>query len=149
LKAAAREFGLDPWLLAGLARQESIFNARARSPAGARGAVQLMPGTARGHAVALGLGRTPDLYDPSVNLRLGALELSRLIKNFGEIEPALAAYNAGESRIRRWWKRWPEVWRFTEEVPISETYTYIRRVRFLSEAYRLVWAEAWDEKLED
>jgi len=149
LKVAAREFGLEPWLLAGLARQESIFNARARSPAGARGAVQLMPGTARGHAIALGLGRSPDLYDPAINLRLGARELSRLIKVFGEIEPALAAYNAGESRIRRWWKRWPETRRFTEQVPISETYTYIRRVRFLSEAYRLVWAEVWDEKPED
>ncbi|MCK5377955.1 MAG: lytic transglycosylase domain-containing protein [Acidobacteria bacterium] len=146
LKSAAREFGLDPWLLAGLARQESIFNARAQSPAGARGVVQLMPGTARGHAVALGLGRSPDLYDPAINLRLGARELSRLIKVFGEIEPALAAYNAGESRVRRWWRQWPESRHFTEAVPIPETYTYIRRVVFLSEAYRLVWAQEWEEE---
>ncbi len=144
LRTAAHEFGLSPWLLAGLARQESIFNARARSPAGARGTVQLMPGTARGHAVALGLGRSPDLYDPAINLRLGARELSRLIMVFGETEPALAAYNAGESRIRRWWKRWPEPRLFTEAIPIPETYSYVRRVRFLSEAYRLVWAEAWE-----
>ncbi|MEN8162621.1 MAG: lytic transglycosylase domain-containing protein [Acidobacteriota bacterium] len=146
LKAAAHEFGLQPWLLAGLARQESIFNARARSPAGARGVVQLMPGTARGHAVALGLGRTPDLYDPAINLRLGARELSRLIEVFREIEPALAAYNAGESRIRRWWKRWPEPRQFTEGIPIPETYTYVRRVVFLSEAYRLAWAQEWVEE---
>ena len=145
LNDAAREFGLAPWLLAGLARQESIFNAKARSPAGARGVMQLMPGTARGHAVALGLGRTPDLYDPAVNLRLGARELAGLIKAFGEIEPALAAYNAGQSRVRNWWKRRPERRHFTEAVPIPETYTYIRRVTFLSEAYRLVWAEAWEE----
>ncbi len=146
LRTAAYEFGLSPWLLAGLARQESIFNERARSPAGARGAVQLMPGTARGHAIALGLGRSPDLYDPGVNLRLGARELSRLIKVFGEIEPALAAYNAGESRIRRWWKKWPEPRQFTEAIPIPETYTYVRRVLFLSEAYRLVWAEEWEDE---
>lgn len=144
LRTAAHEFGLSPWLLAGLARQESIFNDRARSPAGARGAVQLMPGTARGHAIALGLGRSPDLYDPAINLRLGARELSRLITIFGEIEPALAAYNAGESRIRRWWKRWPEPRQFTEAIPIPETYTYVRRVLFLSEAYRLVWAQEWE-----
>ncbi len=149
LNVAGREFGLDPWVLAGLARQESIFNARARSPAGARGAVQLMPGTARGHAVALGLGRTPDLYDPAINLRLGARELSHLIKVFGEIEPALAAYNAGESRVRRWWKRWPETRRFTEAIPIPETYNYVRRVVFLSEAYRLVWAQEWVEEVKE
>lgn len=144
LKAAAHEFGLDPWLLAGLARQESIFNARARSPAGARGIVQLMPGTARGHARALGLGLTPDLFDPGVNFRLGARELAHLIETFGHLEPALAAYNAGESRIRRWWRHWPDSHKFTEAIPIPETYTYVRRVTFLSEAYRLVWAEEWD-----
>ncbi len=149
LKAAAHEFGLSPWLLAGLARQESIFNARARSPAGARGAVQLMPGTARGHAVALGLGRTPDLYHPGTNLRLGARELSHLIETFGEVEPALAAYNAGELRVRRWWRQWPEPRQFTEAIPIPETYNYVRRVTFLSEAYRLVWAEEWGGKSED
>lgn len=145
LKLAADEFGLEPWLLAGLARQESIFNERARSPAGARGIVQLMPGTARSHAVALGLGRSPDLFDPGVNLRLGARELSRLMSNFGEVEPALAAYNAGESRVRAWWRLRPDRYLFTEAVPIPETYTYIRRVRFLSEAYRLVWADEWKE----
>lgn len=144
LAAAAREFGLDPWLLAGLARQESIFNARARSPAGARGVVQLMPGTAGGHARALGLGRNPDLFDPGINLRLGARELAHLIEAFGHLEPALAAYNAGQSRVRRWWRQWPETHRFTEAIPIPETYTYVRRVTFLSEAYRLVWAEAWE-----
>ncbi len=152
LRTVAREFGLSPWLLAGLARQESIFNDRARSPAGAQGAVQLMSGTARGHAVALGLGRSPDLYDPAINLRLGARELSRLIKIFREIEPALAAYNAGESRIRRWWKKWPEPRQFTEAIPIPETYTYVRRVVFLSEAYRLVWAGEWEgegERMKD
>jgi len=107
-----------------------------------------MRGTARGHAVALGLGRSPDLFDPGVNFRLGARELSRLIANFGRVEPALAAYNAGESRVRSWWRRWPQRQQFTEAVPIPETYTYIRRVTFLSEAYRLVWADQWAEEVE-
>ncbi len=143
LRSAAREFDLDPWLLAGLARQESIFNATARSPAGARGAVQLLPGTARGHALALGLGRSPDLFDPKINLRLGARELARLIRKFGAVEPALAAYNAGERRVRAWWKRSPNRYVFTESIPIPETYSYVRRVRFLAEAYRRVRSDAW------
>lgn len=143
LVSAAREFGLEPWLVAAIARQESVFHATARSPRGAIGVLQLVPGTARGHARALGLERTPDLEDPATNLRLGARELSTLIRRFGAVEPALAAYNGGLTRARAWWKRWPDHHRFTEEVPVPETYNYIRRVLYLSEAYRLVYREQW------
>ncbi|MFV2071913.1 MAG: transglycosylase SLT domain-containing protein [Thermoanaerobaculales bacterium] len=143
LTSAAEEFGLDPWLLAAVARQESVFIEDARSSRGAVGVLQLVPGTARGHARALGLGRSPDLTDPEINIRLGARELDRLLRRFGAVEPALAAYNAGETRARGWWRRWPDRRRFTEEVPVPETYNYIRRVVFLAEAYRLVYAERW------
>jgi len=143
LRKAAREAGIRPWVLAGLARQESIFNAEARSPAGAVGVVQLMPGTARGHARALGFGSRPDLRDPEINLRIGARELARLIRRFGALEPALAAYNGGESRVRRWLRKQPDVEKMVESIPVPETYGYVRRVVFLSEAYRLVWAEVW------
>jgi len=145
LLKAARETGLRPWLLAGLARQESIFNAEARSPAGAVGVVQLMPGTARGHARALGFGSHPDLRNPEVNLRIGARELARLIRRFDALEPALAAYNGGESRVRRWMRKQPDVEKMVESIPVPETYGYVRRVVFLSEAYRLVWRDAADE----
>jgi soluble lytic murein transglycosylase-like protein len=141
--AAARESGLDPWLIAAVARQESTFSAHAVSPRGARGVLQLLPSTARSHAVALGLGKTPDLHDPELNIRLGARELGRLLRRFKSTEPALAAYNAGESRVRGWWKRQPDPHSFTEEIPVPETYNYVRRVVYLSEAYRLVHQEAW------
>ena len=141
--AAAREFGLDPWLIAAVARQESTFSAHAISPRGARGLLQLLPSTARSHATALGLGKTPDLHDPELNIRLGARELGRLLRRFGSAEPALAAYNAGETRVRGWWKRWPDPQRFTEEIPVPETYNYVRRVVYLSEAYRLVHHADW------
>lgn len=143
LDSAARKAGLEPWLLAAVARQESVFNRTAVSPAGARGVLQLLPGTARPHAVALGLGSRPDLFDPDQNLRLGARELGALLGRFGAVEPALAAYNAGEGRARRWWRSWPDRRRFTESVPIPETYGYIRRVTYLAEAYRLVYGEEW------
>jgi len=141
--AAAREAGLDPWLIAGVARQESGFVAHARSPRGAVGVLQLLPSTARLHARALGLGSQPDLQDPELNLRLGARELSALLRRFGALEPALAAYNGGLTRVRGWWKRWPDRHRFTEEIPVPETYNYVRRVVFLSEAYRLAYEEEW------
>ena len=143
LEAAARETGLNPWLIAAVARQESTFSAHARSPAGAVGVLQLLPSTARLHARALGLGSRPNLEDPSVNIRLGARELAWLIRRFGAVEPALAAYNAGDRRVRRWWKKWPDVEVFTESIPIPETYNYVRRVVFLSDAYRNVHTDAW------
>jgi soluble lytic murein transglycosylase len=143
LLVAARESGLDPWLVAAVARQESGFTAHAVSPRGAIGVLQMLPSTASVHSRALGLGGNPDLRNPGINLRLGTRELARLIQRFGNVEPALAAYNAGETRIRGWWKRQPDPRRFTEEIPIPETYNYVRRVMYLSEAYRLVHSEAW------
>ncbi len=143
LAAAARDTGLEPWLIAAVARQESTFTARARSSAGALGVLQLLPSTARGHARAVGLGSRPDLADPAVNIRLGARELARLVRRFGELEPALAAYNAGENRVRRWWRHWPERELFSESIPIPETYTYVRRVVFLADAYRQVHVDTW------
>ena len=117
--------------------------AHAMSPRGAIGVLQLLPSTARLHARALGLGSQPDLRDPEINLRLGARELSSLMRRFGAVEPALAAYNGGLTRARGWWKRWPDRQRFTEEIPVPETYNYVRRVVFLAEAYRQVYEEEW------
>ncbi len=145
LRAAAREHDLPPWLLAGVARQESTFLPVARSSAGATGLLQLMPGTAAGHARALGLARPVDLTDPAVNLRLGARELADLLRLFGALEPALAAYNAGPSRARRWWRRWNDAREFAEAIPIPETYGYVRRVVFLADAYRVAYADVWKE----
>jgi len=141
--AAARENGLDPWLIAAIARQESGFVAHAMSPRGAIGVLQLLPSTARLHAKALGLGSQPDLRDPELNLRLGARELSFLMRRFGAVEAALAAYNGGLTRARGWWQRSPDRHRFTEEIPVPETYNYVRRVVFLSDAYRQVYQEKW------
>jgi len=143
LVGAAEENGIEPWLLAAVARQESAFVSRARSPRGALGVLQLLPGTATGHARALGLGTRPDLFDPATNLRLGARELARLVAHFGAVEPALAAYNAGLARVDRWWGAWPERERFTEAIPIPESYNYVRRVTYLAEAYRIVYADDW------
>jgi soluble lytic murein transglycosylase len=102
-----------------------------------------LPSTARGHGRALGLGDDPDLYDPETNLRIGARELARLIRRFGALEVVLAAYNAGETRARRWQRQWSDPRHFTESIPIPETYNYVRRVSYLAEAYRTVYADVW------
>jgi tetratricopeptide (TPR) repeat protein len=102
---AAREGGIHWSLLAGVAREESRWHPRALSAVGARGLVQLMPTTAVAVARASGLPppSADDLFDPRLNLGLGASELGRLIKTFdGRWAPAIAAYNAGEVQARLW-----------------------------------------------
>lgn len=92
-------------LLAGVAREESRWDPRALSAVGARGLVQLMPSTAVAVAANSGLPRpaADELFDPSLNLRLGATELGRLIRTFGgRWAPAVAAYNAGEIQAKLW-----------------------------------------------
>ena len=88
----SRRFDLSPTLIEALVWQESRWNAAARSPVGARGLAQLMPGTARY------LGVNPD--DPLANLEGGARYLREQLDRFdGDIERALAAYNAGPGRV--------------------------------------------------
>jgi soluble lytic murein transglycosylase len=92
-------------LLAGVAREESRWDPEALSAVGARGLVQLMPSTAIAVAASSGLPEpsADDLFDPSLNLGLGARELGRLIETFeGRWAPAVAAYNAGEVQARMW-----------------------------------------------
>jgi len=90
----ARRFDLSPSLIAALVWQESGWREHATSPVGARGLAQLMPGTAR----ELGVNR----YDSAANLEGGARYLRQQLDTFGgDIERALAAYNAGPGRVRR------------------------------------------------
>jgi soluble lytic murein transglycosylase len=105
VREAAAKGGVHWSLLAAVAREESRWDPQALSAVGARGLVQLMPATAVAVASSSGL-RPPsadDLFDPNLNLRLGAIELGRLIGIFdGRWAPAVAAYNAGEVQAKLW-----------------------------------------------
>jgi soluble lytic murein transglycosylase-like protein len=110
IAAAADRAGIDAQVLAALVWAESSFDAEAVSPAGAVGLAQLMPGTAD----ALGVDPT----DPAANLHGGARYLAEQLDRFGDLELALAAYNAGPSRVAA-----------ADGVPaIAETVTYVQRV---------------------
>jgi cell wall-associated NlpC family hydrolase len=93
--SAGRRHGVSPTLLAAVAKQESAFDARAVSPAGAQGLMQLMPGTAAG----LGVGNS---FDPAQAVDGAARLLKDLIAEFGRVDLALAAYNAGPGAVKRY-----------------------------------------------
>jgi soluble lytic murein transglycosylase len=128
----SRANGVDPVLVASLIRQESNFFPRALSPAGARGLMQVMPAVGRQLASQKGFtGYSPDsLYEPGYNLALGTLHLRHMLSQYSSLERALAAYNAGGSRVRRWVTKAgaddPEV--FTERIPFVETRGYVRAI---------------------
>lgn len=119
IQSAADENRLDPHLIRAVIHVESAFNSSAISRKGARGLMQLMPGTARDLGV-----RNP--FQPHENIRGGARHLARLVVKYGgNLKLALAAYNAGEEAVQR----------YRGVPPYSETQQYVRKVLELKERY--------------
>ena len=144
IESEAERNRLDPLLILALMKQESLFLSDARSYAGARGLMQLMPETAREWARRLRLPQVDeeDLYDPSLSLRLGIPYFARLVRQFdGSVIKALAAYNAGATSVRRWERRLaderPET--FVESIGYQETRTYVRTILNNYYRYRYLW----------
>ena len=104
VRSHARNYDLDPALLAAVIYTESRFNARAESSAGAIGLMQLLPETARGIAVRTGGSAfvVRDLYVPEINVRYGAWYLRNLLNRYSDERTALAAYHAGQGNVDRW-----------------------------------------------
>ncbi|MDE2975013.1 MAG: transglycosylase SLT domain-containing protein, partial [Gemmatimonadota bacterium] len=144
VESRARELGLDPYLVAGLIRQESAFVPAIASPAGATGLMQVMPATGRQLAAATGLRRfhAETLETPELNVRLGTHFLAELLRRYdGHLPLVLSAYNAGPTRANRW-RRFPEAEdprRFTERIPFAETRGYVKNVTRNRALYRRLY----------
>jgi soluble lytic murein transglycosylase len=142
----SRERGLDPYLVAALIRQESTFNPRVRSQAGARGLMQILPSTGRLLARQERLRyHASDLYDPDINIRYGTRYLKDVLGSFGgRVDYALASYNAGPHRVKRWTGMDltipSEV--FIEEIPFDETRDYVKLVLRNEMLYRRLYGGA-------
>ncbi len=150
LTASAKAQGIDPYLLAGLIRQESEFNPGAVSRANALGLTQLIPGTGRMMAHSQGFGPFSSgmLFQPEVSLRLGAAYLKTQISTWnGNLEQTLAAYNAGPGRVREWltWANYREPAEFVESIPFTETREYVLAVLRNASVYRRLYAGKPDE----
>lgn len=140
--------GIDPHLVAGLIRQESAFEPEARSGSNALGLMQLLPKTARSLAKQAKVRYSQaQLFDPDYNLRLGTIYLASLRKDFGGVEMALAAYNAGEDRVASWTagQNYREPAEFVDSIPFSETRDYVEIVTRNADFYRQLYGVHQDE----
>jgi soluble lytic murein transglycosylase len=149
IAARAAQADVDPALILGLIRQESSFNEQARSPANARGLMQILPSTGSRLALQAGIRgyRANKLFQAETNIILGTNYLSSLIKRYGKLELALAAYNAGGSRVDLWQKKFGEVDmpEFVEQIPFSETRGYVKQVLGNRAFYALLTSSASSE----
>ncbi len=129
---AAKKEGIDAYLIAALIREESRFDRKVMSWAGAVGLMQLMPSTAMrmGRGAAVRLRKNSDLMDSRKNILLGSHYLSRLIKEFNHVPLAIAAYNAGENTLEKWLARFnnKDITEFIENIPYKETRRYVKKV---------------------
>jgi soluble lytic murein transglycosylase len=131
IQGHARNYDLEPALIAAVIYRESKFDARAGSSAGAIGLMQLTPATAKG--IALRTGGTgfelSDLYNPELNVRYGSWYLRHLLDTYdGDVRKALAAYNGGRGNVER-------------GVIYPETKEYVDRVLVTRDAYRRAYPE--------
>jgi soluble lytic murein transglycosylase len=138
VRGHARNYRLDPALLAAVIYQESKFRPSARSRSGAIGLMQLQPATAEGIAVRTGgtRFRVDDLYEPEINVRYGAWYLRHLLDKYGDERTALAAYNAGQENVDTWRRE-------GKGIAFAETRAYVARVEKLKRIYR----DAYGSKL--
>jgi soluble lytic murein transglycosylase len=125
--------GLDPYLVASLIRQESEFNPMAVSRANAVGLMQLLPSVGKHVAKEIRLkGYNPSLlYTPAVNMQLGTRYFKSMVDKYGgQLEYALAAYNAGTDRVADWLDQghYRDPQEFVESIPFTETREYVQAI---------------------
>lgn len=137
---------LDPYLVAALIRQESEFNPSAISRANAMGLMQLLPSVGKKVAKHLKLRgyNTSQLTVPEVNLQLGSTYFRQMLdEHDGQVEYALAAYNAGGNRVEDWrGENYRDIAEFVESIPFTETRDYVQAIHRNAVIYRRLYAVA-------
>jgi soluble lytic murein transglycosylase len=131
VRGHARNYGLEPALVAAVIYQESKFQVDAESESGAVGLMQVRPETAEGIALRTGGSafEPDDLYDPELNVRYGCWYLRHLLRKYDDQRLALAAYNAGQANVDEWRRE-------GKGIAFAETRHYVQRVGHLQQVYR-------------
>ena len=145
IKQESRARSLDPYQVAGLIRQETVFNPRAVSSARAYGLMQLIVPTAITTARRVGVDRSitmESLFEPRLNIQLGTAYFKDQLDKYGRIEYVAAAYNAGPNRVVQWRASLPlQIDEWQEAVPFRETRLYIQGVVRNTLQYRRLYDE--------
>ena len=142
---AAKKRSIDPRFILALIKQESVFKPLAKSPAGARGLLQLTMDAAQKYAPAAGLNslRENQLYQPETSITVGAEYVEHLMKLFPQkiLEAVAASYNGGEDNVARWLERAKQKDRgvFTAEIGFDETKGYVQKVMSNFRVYRQLY----------
>ena len=143
LKRFASANGLDPYMVASLIRQESEFNPNAVSNRNALGLMQLLPKVGKGVAKQEKLKHfsVPQLFTPAINLQLGTKYFRSMVDEFGGFEYALAAYNAGDDRVKDWQSqgKYRDVQEFVESIPFTQTREYVQAIMRNANVYRQLY----------
>ena len=143
LKQFSSANALDPYMVASLIRQESEFNPAAVSNKNAIGLMQLLPKVGKGVAKQEKLKHfsTQQLFTPAVNLQLGTRYFRSMVDQFGGFEYALAAYNAGDDRVRDWQAagKYRDIQEFVESIPFTETREYVQAIMRNANVYRQLY----------
>jgi len=143
LKKFSSANGLDPYMVASLIRQESEFNPNAVSNKSALGLMQLLPRVGKGVAKQEKLKHfsVPQLFTPAVNLQLGTRYFRAMVDQFGGFEYALAAYNAGDDRVRDWQSagKYRDIQEFVESIPFTETREYVQAIMRNANVYKQLY----------
>jgi soluble lytic murein transglycosylase len=137
---------LDPHLVASLIRQESEFNPAAISRANAMGLMQLLPTVGKGMAKEMKIRHfsSDQLLVADTNLRLGTRYFRHIVDHYdGQVEYALAAYNAGEDRVSDWRRNgnFADVEEFVESIPFTETRDYVQAIMRNAVIYKLLYSK--------
>jgi len=135
IRDTAENHGVDPYFVKGLIRQESMFDAKVQSRAGAVGLMQIMPKTGRllyANSKMAGPFSKDILFDPEINIRLGIQYIIELSQRFKKNEThILISYNAGPHVLKKWLKRFSHLDDtdvFIESIPYPETRKYVKKV---------------------
>ena len=142
VSSAAKEFDLPEELIYAVILTESSFDPNAISRANAKGLMQLTDDS--NEWTALILREKPEIeriFEPKMNIRRGCCLLSYLIKEFGNVETALAAYNAGIGRVKSWlqMEEYSKDGIALDKIPISETQNYVKKVIKSRDKYRKLY----------
>jgi len=143
LKRFSSANALDPYMVASLIRQESEFNPNAVSNKNALGLMQLLPRVGQGVAKQEKLKHFSAqlLFTPAINLQLGTRYFRSMVDQFGGFEYALAAYNAGDDRVKDWQAagKYRDIQEFVESIPFTETREYVQAIMRNANVYRQLY----------